>query len=256
MTIVPGAPRARAIYDACMRLGSGLALALVIGCGSSHNNSVAADAPTDGPPILAHTHTLFLDFDGVTLGSGSDDATMNTSALVTGPTTLPSYLGSDGSADRGSAIAAIAAEVEDILEPYQVTVVTARPASGTYMMVVTTDAPSSKLQCTDCPGDAPADCGAVDSPIAFNFGGGSALPLHGVTADTVAELGLTVLGIPTSAVPNDCMCFSDANCTFPPSMECTIGGAGTAISQTKPGCPATGTVMDENGLFLDGFGPS
>ena len=131
-----------------------------------------------------------------------------------------------------------------------------RPTSGTYMMVVSTDAPSSTLGCTDCPALAPADCGALDSPVAFNFGEGSGAPLpaHGLTADTVAMAGLSILGVPTSAVPDDCMCFADSNCVFPPNKQCSIGGAGTAISATKPGCPTTQTVMDENALFLAGFG--
>ena len=230
-----------------------LCLAIVIvGCGDD-GNQAAVDAALDA--AVAHTHTLYLNFEGVTLAAGSaDDATQNLSSIATGPTTLPSYLGSD--ADRATKVGALAAEVANILMPYDVDVVTTRPSSGTYMMVVTTDATSATLGCANCPALAPDDCGSVDSPVAFNFGSGSgsAQPVHGVTSDTVAMLGLSVLGIPASAVPDDCMCFTDANCAFPPSQQCTIGGAGTAVSTSKPGCPTSATVMNENALFLAGFG--
>jgi hypothetical protein len=230
---------------------------LILGCGGDNKNApVDARPPVDAAPIGARTHTLYLNFDGQTLADGSaDDATQNISSLITSPVTLSPYLGS--AVDRDTQKAALAAEISSILMPYDVTVTTTRPASGTYMMVVSTDAPGTTFGCTDCPALVPDDCGAVDSPIAFNFGAGSgsALPVHGFTADTVAMLGLSVLGIPTSAVPDDCMCFSDANCTFPPDRQCSIGGAGTAISATKPGCAANGqTVMNEGALFLAGFG--
>jgi hypothetical protein len=228
---------------------------LIVGCGGdgdTHHVTVP-DAGVDGSIDPVRTNTLYLNFEGVTLAPGADDATQNTSTIATGPTTLPSYLGS--AADRATTVAAIAAEVGNILEPYDVEIVTSRPGSGSYMMIVTTDAPSTTLGCTDCPALANDDCGSVESPVAFNFGGGSAQPIHGLTADTIAMVGLSVLGIPTSAVPDDCMCFADANCTFPPDRQCSIGGAGTAISTAKPGCQTTETVMDENAQFLAGFGP-
>ena len=235
-------------------------LALVIvGCGG--DNSTPPDAPPtpDAGPIGARTHTLYLNFEGITLAAGSaDDATQNLSSLATGPTTLSSYLGS--AVDRSTQITALVDEISNILAPYDVDVVMTRPATGTYIMVVSTDSASTTLACTNCPALAPADCGAIDSPVAFNFGAGSgsALPVHGLTSDTIAMVGLSVLGVPTSAVPDDCMCFTDSNCVFPPTQQCTIGGAGTAISATRPGCPPAGsaTVMNETALFLAGFGPS
>jgi len=242
-----------------MSLRSWLLALAVFGCGS--NNAPAPDAPARADASSgARTHTLYLNFGdpamhGVTLAPGSaDDATQNISSLVTSPTTLSPYLGS--AADRATQITDLVAEVTNILAPYDIAVVTTQPTSGTYMMIVSTDTPSSTLDCTNCPALAPADCGAIDSPVAINFGGGSgsALPVHGFTADTVAMVGLSILGVPTSAVPDDCMCFADANCVFPPDRQCSIGGAGTAVSQTKPGCPTSWTVMDETQLFLAGFG--
>jgi hypothetical protein len=234
---------------------SWLLAVMIIGCGG--DNSAAPDGPPiDAPPVMApHTHTLFLNFEGVTLAAGSsDDATQNESALVDGPTTLSPYL--NGGSNRATEISAIVAEVTNILAPYDVNVVKTRPGAGTYVMIVTSDDASTALDCTNCLADAPADCGTADSPVAFNFGLGSGAPIavHQLTADTVAMVGLTVLGIPESAVPNDCMCIADSHCIFPPSQQCAVGGAGTAISANKAGCPASGTVMDENALFLSGFG--
>ena len=231
-------------------------LAFLFGCGSNTMGAIP-DAPStvDAGNVTARTHTLYLNFEGVTLAAGSaDDATENLSTVVSAPTTLSKYLGS--ALDRSTQITNITGEVSNILMPYDIDVVTALPPSGPFAMIVTTDTPSSIVGCTDCPAVAPTDCGAADSPIAFNFGSGSGapLPVHGLTADTVAMVGLTILGVPTSAVPDDCMCFSDSNCTFPPDRQCSIGGVGTAVSATKPGCPTMATVMDENALFLAGFG--
>lgn len=233
---------------------SWLLAVLIIGCGG--DDSAPADAPPiDALPQAPHTHTLYLNFEGVTLASGmTDDATQNESALVDGPTTLSKYLAA--APDRSTQISNIVAEVSNILAFYDVNVVMTRPGAGSYMMIVSTDDASTTLDCTNCLADAPADCGTAESPVAFNFGLGSGAPIavHQITADTVGMLGLTVLGVPESAVPNDCMCISDSHCIFPPTQQCAIGGAGTAISANKAGCPASGTVMDENALFLAGFG--
>jgi hypothetical protein len=228
---------------------------MIIGC--SQDNGAALDA-SSGPDAFvgARTHTLYLNFEGATLAAGSaDDATQNLSSLATGPTTLLPYL--SNVANRATQITDLVDEVENILAPYDVNIMVTKPALGTYMMVVSTDSSSDLLACTDCPALAPGDCGAVDSPIAFNFGpgGGSALPVHGLTANTVAMVGLSILSVPTSAVPNDCMCFTDTNCIYPPTQQCTIGGAGTAVSTAKPGCPTNATVMNESALFLAGLGP-
>jgi hypothetical protein len=211
---------------------------LIIGCGDGSH---------------AHARTLYLNFEGAALATGRDDASQNRSEIALSPTTLSSYLGSD--ANRAMKISAIAAEVATILAPFDVEVVMARPTSGPYMMVVTTDAASDALGLIPLLAASSVECGAVDSPVAFIFGSGTEQPIHSVSTDTIAMLGLSMLGVPTSAVPDDCMCFSDANCTFPPDRPCSIGGPGTAISAAKPGCATTATVMDENALFLAGFGP-
>ena len=78
--------------------------------------------------------------------------------------------------------------------------------------------------------------------------------MHGFTTDTVAMVGLSILGVPTSAVPDDCSASPTPECVFPPDRQCSIGGEGTAISQTKPGYLTSDTVMNESRLFLAGFG--
>src|ERR1700729_17468 len=113
-------------------------LALVIGCGIKPPPTPVDDAGPDASTITL-TRTLYLNFEGVTLAAGSDDATLNESVIATTPITLPSYLGS--AADRATQISNIQAEVANILEPYDIAVVTSRPTSGgPYMMVVSTDA--------------------------------------------------------------------------------------------------------------------
>src|SRR5512142_1063573 len=120
-----------------------LAAVLAAGCSSSHHAApdAAPDAdllhcPAPVDPTAPGTHTVFVNFDGVTLTKGNcNDATTNcTSLVVQDQTVVPPWL--DGNADRANDIAAIMTVARTAVAPYSIDLVTTRPASGDYKMIV------------------------------------------------------------------------------------------------------------------------
>jgi hypothetical protein len=102
----------------------------------------APDAPTAACPNPSTdaggggTYTVYLNADGVTLTkSNCDNATTNcTHLIMQSQAVVPPFM--NGAANRDSVIAEIAAHIEEVLLPYSIDVVTTRPASGPYYMIV------------------------------------------------------------------------------------------------------------------------
>ncbi len=239
-------------------------------CGSSTNTQVdgaighdaattGADASRDGStsnPDAAMTgsgtstsHVLFLQFEGQTVNPGADDPVANTSSEVVSTVTLGKF--EPGAANRAADIAAIVADLTHVLAPFHFDVVTTRPTSGAYDMVIISSDSASKIGLpTSSVGAVPVTCASQGAPtLGFLFATG--LTMHTIAAYSLA-MAAQQHGIPFSKVANDCMCYADAACTF--SAACTIGGAGTAIDSTDYPCGPTGT-MNEQALFLAAYGP-
>lgn len=102
------------------------------GGGGSSQSPDAAVAPVDAPPACANNRKVFLNFDGVTLSQGSpSDATQNRVSWMTKATaTVAPYRAS--SAER----AIMATNIRARLSGTPFEVVTNRPASGPYVMIV------------------------------------------------------------------------------------------------------------------------
>ena len=99
--------------------------------------------------------TLFVNFDGVTLTSGFDDAPSDVSEALAGE--FPPY---DGPHDPDEVISIVAAH----LAPFDVCATLHRPARGPYTMVVVTE-PVSEVPVF---GISPLDCGN-DNPNSVGF---------------------------------------------------------------------------------------
>src|SRR6267142_6748504 len=104
-------------------------LLFLAGCGGGVGSSDGS-----GPRPASGAHVYFLNFDGQALTSGADDPAANRSSLLGTSVTLPAYIAGDVA--RATKIQAIVSEVDAILAPYDVAVVTTRPASGSYDMLV------------------------------------------------------------------------------------------------------------------------
>jgi hypothetical protein len=145
--------------------GTGTATGEPGSTGSTGPDSAGTDGPAESSGSTSGDNAecgqvIFLNFDGVTLVPGGDDATDNRSPLVVEETVLAPYAGDD----RGE----ILAVVEDQWAPFDVCIVDERPGEGPYTMAVVT--PTNILGETIW-GTAVLDCNGWGSNITLTFPG-------------------------------------------------------------------------------------
>jgi hypothetical protein len=208
------------------------------------------DQTTPTTSAVSTSHTLFINFDGVTVMPGADDPATNTSSIPTAVSTIGGY--APTSIDRTTAIAAVVGDLTAILAPYKLDVVTARPPHGTYdMIVVTTDtAASVGVDSTEVVALAPDQECAHDQPPIVGFVFATALGVHEIAA-TALEQSAQSHGVPMSSLANDCMCDASTGCTPTLPGACTIGGATTPVSDFMK---CRSGVMNEAAEFARVFG--
>lgn len=231
-------------------LVASLALSVsALGCGDDVEPEVPPDAPP--PPRVV----LYLAFEGITLHPGSpSEASTDTTSIVDAELTLPPYL--DGHADRQGRIDAIVAEVVARVAPFDVEVVTRRPAAPPYLQIVFTGNSSLLGAPPGIGGMAPFDCDR-DQPtsIGFQFSSGTADDRYGPRAH--ANWTLTMLGsahrVPFTRVRNDCMCWIGPECNNADEVVCQIGGPGTPVA-TDYACEGTPATIDERALLEAALG--
>ncbi len=225
-----------------------LFLSCLIGCGGGDGaDGATADAapPVDFPPPVPHQ--LFLQFEGQTLTpSSSDNALINATVDIDAVRTIPAF--DVGAADRDTKIAAVVAAVTEILAPYNVDVVTARPAAGPYDMIVIGGTGTDVGEAAGVPAIFAPDCrAAVSSNVGLVFtqlNGSESLAVR-----IVGEFG-SYHGVPLSNVVGDCMCIAESgNCSYP-NTRCTIGGAGTTALGSDNCGVAANASFDEAALWL------
>jgi hypothetical protein len=218
-------------------LAGALALLVGAGCGS---DVTAAPRPATG------AHTLFLQFEGQALSPGVDDPAANRSSLLSGSVAIPAYLAGDP--QRAAKLQALVAETASILAPYDILLVTSRPASGSYDMVVAGGLSAQAGLPSGLLGAAPVDCsaGAVHLSLLFDLAVG-----HDAARQIVDALG-SGHAVPASTAVADCMC-AGAGCPVGLTAPCTIGGAGTPVAPGSA-CAGAATSMDEAALFRAAFG--
>jgi hypothetical protein len=143
-------------------------IAVVGACGDSSKTSVDASTNHDAPGDTAgsgsgsgsasgtaKTHTLFLQLEGVTVVPGVDDGTTDHSTIIPHGATLKPWR--MGDASRATEISALTTEIRGILAPYDIAVVTTRPAGGPYHeMIVTDDSATVLGTATACASPGPA----------------------------------------------------------------------------------------------------
>lgn len=230
---------------------------LVAACGSKSAGPPDASPPDAAPPD-AHVArvTVYMTFDGLDLAppaSGQEgDAAANTTTLVTQPTTLPKYLASDP--NRLTRIAQIVSTTRLRLAPYDVDVVTDRPAAPGYIMVVVTADSTVIGAQAGISAIAEQACKPTPRAVGLLFQAASAGDSY--TAEFKANLVVAMLGFANTIPPvnqaNDCMCWAGTACGQT-STACTVGGAGTPVD-TPHACPGDPTTIDEHALFLAALG--
>jgi hypothetical protein len=228
------------------------------GADAAIDSSPGTDAPrVDAPPDAFSTdghcmgdggmgtrHEIYLVFEGVTLMAGNEDARSNTTGLVSATSTVPPFAAN--AANRQQFINDITSDVRLMLNGYNVDVVTTRPTSGDYTMIVFATANSVGLQqgvaaigASDC-GNANADNVAI--VVDMGTTGGLTAIFY---ADLVMfDVGLTI-GAGTNQLPGDCM--NDNGGTG--SSLCTLSN-GVMVHQ---GCNQ-GATQNEQEIFADQLG--
>jgi hypothetical protein len=237
-----------------------LVMLCVVSCGGDDGGAVSpdarpapdasvADASLDAEPAPdaipgTPAHTLFLNFDGGTVRAGFESSINNTSTIITGVRNISAW------ADTAD-IPAITAEVEAILAPYSISVVTTRPDPGQYAMVMFGAGPAEAGFTSDTAGNMPVSCSTLFNGIGFVFN--LVTNVHALAREAVSIVGAFHL-VPFSNVADDCMCWSGSACNADTlAAACTIGGAGTTMDPGEP-CE-TVAPFDEAARFLAAFGP-
>ena len=209
--------------------------------GGAPDGSVTIDAAgsIDAKPPC---NVLYLNFESQALTSGTEDATNNVSSIINQPEVAPGYRQSDP--NRAMKMLDITGQVKGALQPFGVTVVTTRPASGDYTMVIIGGASQDIGLQAGFGGTAPFK--GCDMPIpkritfAFdNINGNSISPV--AVANIAIGSYLVSLGAPTSSDAMDCLCWDAPTCTN--KVACTIGGAQTPRYQSSQ-C-GSGATFDE-----------
>lgn len=230
-----------------------MAASMTCACGDDGDDGgeVGADAAIEES---AAPHQVYLVFDGLTLSTGSiDDPAENISRILVAPFTAPPFFGDES--NRVEKLALIADGARTILAAYNIEVVTERPATGDYdMIVLGGQSEDAGLQ----PGrldDIPFGCNAVFAlakNVSFIFETG--MPETKRYASTIVTSVGIINGIPITNLAGDCLCHP-GDCKLIDAL-CTMGGPGTPVNTNVWGVCSDITEVDVHARFLDQFGPA
>lgn len=227
--------------------------------GGDTNNERGTDSalPDDAAVIdpdtapVCEKRQLFLSFEGETLTDGAtSDAKANVASWMTNgvtTATIPRYR--TNAANRATQIQTIVDAATTRLAPFGITVVTTRPVTGDYMMIVfggTAANAGSRfgfVQELDCGDLVRNDVAWVDD----NF------PPASIPNSIVGSIGFAI-GLTATLDPAGCMCAWDNDCT-PNTNNCVLQdniARDPAANQTCPGAPAIqNEITDVNSAFCN-----
>lgn len=232
-----------------------LALLMLVGCGAELNTSgheasadastggsidapggVVVDAPVGSPdaaaPACANGRVVYLSFEGETLTRAATDSTQNRAQWIgVGTATVPPF--HPNLNNRATEIQTIVDGVRSRLAGTLATVVTTRPASGPYVMVVLggdqNDVGSNYTYAT-----SDHDCGDL---VKNDVGWVSDAPSLSYVPDLIVGTIGWGLGLQGTNDPTDCMCAWANNCDSA-SGACTLSAnIATTQSSGNTTCP-------------------
>lgn len=240
-----------------------LAISAVAACGGGGGGSppdgpqlidAAPDVPAGCDQIVGGTHKVFLNFDGVALQPGTTSAMTNTTSLLDEAHTVPAWRPNDPA--RDTAIAAVICDARLTLQQFDVDVVTTRPATGPYTMIVIGGAATDLAMPAGVQALAELDCmrtRAADVAWISQYWQGNATSTE-IEPRSMAQLIAGSIGIfngvDGSTTAGDCMCGWGNLCMLQPSNICTFGAASTA----DPMYCSTTATQDEVGALRTAYG--
>lgn len=232
--------------------------------GGSGNNPGGADAPgspgggdamgpSDGPgpdaPACFNGRRVYLNFDGQALSDAAvSDATLNRASWMNRATgAAPPY--KQGDPNRAALIQQIVTGVTQQLAGFPITVVTTRPATGPYVMIVyggtAQDVGSNygvgvmELDCGDT--TTKSDVGWITDTIS----------VQRAINTTIGAIGFG-LGLTATTDPLDCMCGWANNCQSNNNVACTLTPGIARDPNASQLCPGV-TTQDEVATFAKAF---
>jgi hypothetical protein len=177
---------------------------LLAGCGQAPGASTGSD-PGGRVPFATAPAVLFLNFDGATITKSTKTSDAATNVSFIGGGVIPAF--AVGNQTLRTQIAQI---VTQAYQPFNIKIVTARPASGDYQMIMIGGKPSAIGLSGAFPGISPMDCGnANPRDIGFVFADymastSTALLGERISQTTAHESG-HLQGLPHSGDPCDLM---------------------------------------------------
>jgi hypothetical protein len=239
----------------CLLAGCGVRLEG--GPGSNPGTDGGPSPPGDGPgpggpdaaPQCSNGRVVYLNFEGQTLtDAATSDATQNRASWMTIPTgTAPRY--KTAAADRDQQIQAIVTGVRSQLSSFPITVVTTRPATGPYVMIVyggTRDLVGSNY------GAAvnELDCGdAQKSDVAWISD--NVTPIQRVVNTTIGAIGFGI-GLTATTDTQDCMCGWANGCAQVQTAACKLSTGIARDPNATQRCQGV-TSQDEVAAFEAAF---
>lgn len=235
-------------------LFTGACSAEISGGGDSDLDSVdggagsTGDSGSTGNPVPQCTsRTVYLNFDGQTLTQGTSDATLNQAGwMQITKGTAPAYLAAN--TNRDTTIKTITDGVRAQLSQFPITVVTARPTSGKYMMIVfggqaqQVGSLFGAVQKLDCGDQQPNDVAWISDGVS---------PVQRVINSAIGSIGFG-LGLTATLDPNDCMCGWDNQCKSNNNTACTLSSPIARDPAAKQTCNGL-TTQDEVATFHKAF---
>ena len=218
------------------------------GSSGASSDSTGGDAGADACDP-ARTATVFVNFDGVTLASGADDAPSDTTQIAQLAGALAPY---DGPSDLDEVMAIVGGH----FAPFDLCVTRERPDQGPYVMVVVT--PDNPFGVGAVTGIAPLDCDdGNESNIAFVFPDGTWEVSPRALANVISSEAATTIGLGTTTDETDILCRSACDFDVDRSFkdECLpLAFEPQVCDQHAEHCPGGGQSSFQE--MLARFGPA
>lgn len=231
-----------------------VAVVLLVGCGDD-GGAVPVDAmvdaagacPSKSPPLAPGMHRVYLNFEGVTLTDACASSSQgNCSNLVkTSPADIPPYM--MGDPQRDQRIGFIVQTVQTAFAAYSLDIVTQRPTSGDYHMVVL-GGDRVALGYPNTYGVAPLACnGLTPNLVSLQFDvGQTGFPQ---ASDIISDIA-AFHGFGATDAANHC---SNRFVSRDPQRVCVFGAFGTAVP-TAATFNCGRTSQDESMLLQQALG--
>lgn len=209
-----------------------------------------AAPPIDGAPLpRCASRTVYLNFDGQALQQGPSDATMNRASwMAIAAGTAPPYL--NGNGNRNAVIQTIVDGVRTQLSQFPITVVTTRPITRSYVMIVfggqmnqVGSRYTGAVNQLDCDDQRPNDVAWISDSVG---------PTQAVINYAIGAIGFG-LGLTATTDPTDCMCSWDNNCVPNGAAACRLGAPIARDLGARQLCPTASPSQDEAATFQKAF---